>query len=128
MPVTISRTIILSIKNELLHDGEIQITQHVTINKCDILTSTAKVRKYLLKSLGLHRRTYSPVWFPAFFSLLMAKSILQVKQKQCEWQRVPCNHDKGHNNQRKTIFRRLPTMYIYKLFFKGKKPKYRVIL
>lgn len=29
----------------------------VTINEYDILTSTAKVKKYLLNSLGLHRST-----------------------------------------------------------------------
>jgi hypothetical protein len=97
MPITISRTIILNIKNKILLDGERQITQHVAINKCDLLTSTAKVRKYLLKSLGLHRSTYSPVWLPAFFSLLMAKSILQVKEKSYEWQLAHVTD--SHSNQ-----------------------------
>lgn len=44
-------------------------------------TSTGKVKKYLLKSFGLHLKMYSPRLFPDFWSQLTANSILQEKQQ-----------------------------------------------
>lgn len=42
-------------------------------------TSTGNVRKYLLKSLGLHRKINNPCLFPHFWSRLIANSSLQNK-------------------------------------------------
>lgn len=43
------------------------------------------MRKYLLKSLGLHLKMYNPLLFPHLWSRLVANSILQ-------------NHNKKHSN------------------------------
>lgn len=60
--LAISRAIIQSIKKEIYMvpnmKGKLyRLNKDVTVNECDILTSTAKVKKYLLNSLGLHRST-----------------------------------------------------------------------